>query len=409
VGVAEGHGRTAEQGGRETAEGGAAPVGPRRGSHLAGVAAGFAVVALALGVLQFALAHPPARVRGRSGFLYGTVLQAGSPRRDGLVRLSDGRVVRAQVDLPAAAASTLPPALLPHFAAGDRVQVEYQVGPGGRVTYAVTDWERGPTLVWLLLLFVFVVAAVARGKGLRALAGTAASLGIVLLVLVPAILGGASPVLAALAGSGGILTLSMYFVHGVNWKTTAALAGTIAAVALALLIGRSFLQAGHILSFGDEESVFIAQADARVNLAGLVLAAVILGALGALVDVTVGQAATVAELAGARPDLGVRALYARAMNVGFDHIGSLVNTLVLAYVSSALPLLLLLRLGAQGWRQELNSELIAYQLVHTLVGGVALVLAVPATTVVAALFFAHGRHAASAAGEHGHSHLHAHG
>jgi len=370
---------------------------------------GLALV-LALGICLGIVARGPGRLRpgSRSGYVYGTVVAVGSATRPGRVRLRGGQVVTAQVEPPPGAAATTPSILLPRFAVGDRVQVAYEVGPGGRTTYAVTDWERLPVVLALLWVFVAAVAWVARWQGLRALAGTAASLAVLVLFVVPEILAGRDPLGVALLGAGGILALSMFVVHGFNWKTVAAVAGTAATVMLAVGLGWASLRLGHVAGFGDEETVYVAVADGRVDLPGLVLASVVVGALGALVDVTVSQASTVAELARARPDLGYGALYARGMRVGYDHIGSLVNTLALAYASSALPVLLLLRLAGTGLRAELNGELLAFQLIHVLVGGIALVLAVPATTVLAALLFAHGRVPVPAAeGAHGHPHVHA--
>lgn len=364
-----------------------------------------AIVALLLAAAAYGLRPGPVRYSATNGMVDGTVLDTGSPDTLGHVRLDDGTVVAAQVVPQTDPSMEQPPALTPHFHPGDHVTVAYSAGPDGTTQYAVADWLRGPALLGLLALFLVVVVLVGRAKGLRAVLGTAASLALVLALVVPSILRGANPVLAVIAGSGGILVLTMYFVHGFNWKTTAALAGTLATVAVALLLADVFLHTAHIQSFGDEDSTYIAIADAKVSLQGLVLAGVVIGALGALVDVTIGQASTVAELAHLGPQLSVHELYTRAMNVGLDHIGSLVNTLVLAYVSSALPLILLITMQNAGWRQQLSLELVAVQVIHTLVGAIALVLAVPLTTLIAAGFFRGGRFWDPHSG-HSHAHMH---
>ena len=388
------------------------PARPRRPALLRRALTGSAIlvgILLILWVVGLTLFQFPAQALGSSGYLYGRIVATGTATTPGLVRLDGGTAVQAQVQAPQAEGAPTPEAMAPVYRDGQRVQVAYSTGPDGGLIYAVSDYQRGPALYWLLILFVAVVALVGRAKGLRAVAGTAASLGIVGVFIVPAILRGASPVLVALVGSGGILALSMYFVHGVNWKTTAALAGTLVTVLVALLVGGVFLHLAHVTSFGDEDSVYVAVADPKVNLQGLVLAGVVIGALGALVDVTIGQASTVSELAHLGPRLRWWELYARAMNVGLDHIGSLVNTLVLAYVSSALPILLLLHLEQQGWRQNTNLELVAVEAIHMLCGATALVLAVPLTTLVAALLFRGDQHHDSEAEGHGHGHTHSHG
>lgn len=334
----------------------------------------------------------------RSGVAYGEVVALRDGGRLAVVRLDGGPRVEAQISRGPAGL----PALAPHFAPGDRVQLDDYSAPGGRLTYGVADYQRGPALAWLLLLFIAIAAVVGRGKALRAVAGTAAGLAVVALAVVPAILRGADPVLAALAGSGGVLVLSMYFVHGFDWKTTAALFGTLAAVLAALLLGDVFLHLAHVTGFGTEDSLYLAAGTPAVDIQGLVLTAVVIGALGALVDITIGQASAVAELAHlGGPRLGLWALYDRAMNVGLDHIGSLVNTLVLAYVGSSLPVIVLLESEQAGWRQNINLELVAVALIQALVGAAALILAVPLTTFVAAALFHSGR-LPRAAGGHGH-------
>lgn len=367
-----------------------------------------ATVLIVLGAGGYLLLPSPKPSSAPTGMLYGTVVTTGSATTPGSVRLAGGRVVPAQVVPPPGTAGDQPPSLILRFHAGDRVVVAYTAGPKGSPQYAVADFQRGPALLALIALFLVVVVLVGRAQGLRAVLGTAASLVLVLVAVIPAILHGANPVLAVLLGSGGVLGFTMYFVHGVNWKTTAALAGTVATVLLALLTADVFLHAAHVISFGDEDSTFIAIGAPQVSLQGLVLAAVVIGALGALVDVTIGQASTVSELAHLGPHLGVRELYGRAMHVGLDHIGSLINTLVLAYVSSALPLIMLIAMDNVGVRQELTLQLVAVQLIHTLVGAIALVLAVPLTTLIAAWFFRGGRFW-DPRGGHTHSHAHHHG
>jgi uncharacterized membrane protein len=380
---------------------------PHRPSPAGRWSAAIAVAVISLvaySLLKGAFTRPTA-VAGASGTAYGTVVAINAKATAATVHLDNGAIVQAQLDNGQGPGSV--PALVNHYKPGDRVQLQYYLGPGGSRIFAVADWQRGPALILLLVLFMVVAAAVGRGKALRAVIATAAGLGIVIAVVVPAILRGANPVVVALLGSGGILAVAMYFVHGFNWKTTAALAGTVVTVAIALGVGSGFIQLAHITSFGTEESVYLVTGGSKVNIQGLVLTGVVIGALGALVDVTVGQASSVAELYRLGGDrIGLWELYERGMNVGLDHIGSLINTLVLAYVGSALPLIVLLARDGLGWQDTLNLELVGAQMVQTLVGAIALVLAVPFTTFVAATFFSGGRLDPGPADAHGHSHAH---
>ena len=340
---------------------------------------------------------------GAMGYLEGRILEIVQRTAQDAIAMvsSNGRVIEA----------VIPPddpfgdIVLPPYRVGDRVELYVSPGPDGRPVFVVSDWVRRPALGWLVALFAVVSFAVARFKGLRAIASTAASLAIVITFIVPQILAGANPVFISMAGVGGILVLAIYFVHGVNWSTTAALAGTLLAVIATLLLALVFTDFARLTGLGNEDAIFLMAAAPQVALKGLLLAGLLIGALGALTDITIVQASVVRELAHTDPTLSLGDLYGRAMNVGRDHVGSLVNTLVLAYTGASLSLLILLNVGEFGFARALNLELVASEVVHTLVGSIGLVLAVPITTILAALLF-RGDRIPIAPGELSHAHHH---
>jgi uncharacterized membrane protein len=364
-----------------------------------------ALAVLALALAPHALAQdavPPAD--DEIGYLEGRIrriVAPGDAPGRALVELDGGRVIEA--DLPAP--DPFGGAAIPPFEVGDRVEVYFSPDPDGARSYVVADWVRRPALVWLVGLFLLVSVVVARFKGLRAFVATGASLAIVIGFIVPRIVAGADPVVISLLGVGGILILAIYFVHGVSWSTTAALVGTFLAALVTMALGIAFSDAAHLTGVGSEDTAMIAASAPQVALRGLMLAGLLIGALGALTDITIVQAAVVRELAHADPEFGVRTLYTRGMRVGLDHIGSLVNTLVLAYTGAALPLLVLLVQGEFGFTRAVNLELIAAEVVHTLVGSVGLILAVPLTTLIAAAMF-RGDRLPLRPGELSHAHPH---
>jgi uncharacterized membrane protein len=311
-------------------------------------------------------------------------LPAGDQRqgRDLEVKLVNGDVVRAQDD-----AKTYKP--------GERIEVMKTLGPDNQPVYYATDHIRRAPIGILALLFVAVAAIVGRGKGLRAVIGMAFSLAVIIVGLVPLIIAGYNPVLVALFGSALILAGSVYFVHGLNWTAHAALIATIIAAALALGLAELFATLSFLSGYGTEEALFIDQMSQQtgtpVNLRGLLIAGMIVGALGALTDSTIAQAAVIRELSSVNPFLSWRKLYSSGMKVGFDHIGSLINTLVLAYAGSALPLFVLFDLGGWSLMRVINFEMIASEIVQALVGSIGLILAVPISTAIAAVMFAGNR------------------
>ncbi len=266
--------------------------------------------------------------------------------------------------------------------------------------YVVQDVVRTPVLGLLLGLLVLLAAGLGRWKGLRAVVGAAASLAVLVLLIVPRLAQGGNVLPTALLGTVGILAVTIYFVHGVGRKTTAALIGT--AVTAALGFGLSVL-AARLMGFTGtvSEGGYVASTLFGLDPLGVYLVGIVVGTVGALNDVTVTQAAVVQALAHENPGHSTRELYRRAMEVGFDHIGSLVNVLVLLYAASSLPLLLLLDRDPTPLWVKLSGEGFASDITSILVSSICLLLAVPLTTFVAAQFFRGGRHAPS-----GHAHPH---
>jgi len=207
---------------------------------------------------------------------------------------------------------------------------------------------------------------------------------VLLAFVVPAILEGASPVAVAVAGSAAIALVNLYLAHGLNLQTSTAVVGTLASLALIGVLAAVFVAAADFSGLASEEASFVQAASGRINLQGLLLGGIVIGSLGVLDDVTVTQASAVWELHGANPALGAAGLYRSAVRIGRDHIASTVNTLVLAYAGASLPLLILLVESRQPVGDVLTGEVIAVEVVRTLVGSVGLVAAVPVTTALAA-------------------------
>jgi uncharacterized membrane protein len=269
---------------------------------------------------------------------------------------------------------------------GDRVLVS-ESREGGTRRYAVEEIVRLPALAPLAIGLFVALLAVARLKGLAALAGLGASIAVFLLAIVPALQRGGDPLIATLVGAVGVVTVSVFVVHGANRKSLAALVGTLAGLVVISVVAAIGLATLRLTGLGSEEQIFLSVGtDGRINMPRLVLAGVIVGSLGALVDMCVGQASATMELASVDPDLGPGELYRSALNVGHDHIGSLVNTLALAYFGGALPLVLLLSLGFQPLSVALNSEEIIESILALLAASIGLVLCVPVTTAVAVIF-----------------------
>jgi len=307
----------------------------------------------------------------------------------------------------------------PRLSRGDRIRVTRNVIGGSdgqpedvalddpsQQPLAFVDFERSTPLLALALLFGVLVVILGRWHGVRALVGLGLSLVIVTEFLVPSILDGNPPLAAALVGGLAVMVLTLTFAHGVGLTSLAAMLGTAAALVLTALLALAAVRATDITGLSSEQAtLLLAGIDQDISLQGLVLAGMVVGALGVLDDVTVAQASTVLALRRANEQLGFRRLCGSALAVGRDHLGATVNTLVLAYAGAALPVLLIFHTSSTPFSEAVNREPVAEQVVAMLVGSIGLIAAVPLTTAVAAaLAAALPVGAMPAAQRHGHLH-----
>ncbi|TNC22217.1 YibE/F family protein [Amycolatopsis alkalitolerans] len=274
----------------------------------------------------------------------------------------------------------------PRFSAGDKVVLSYNGGDAkDPSSYQIVDFQRGVPLVLLAALFAVAVVVLGRWQGVAALGALVMSFVVLVLFVLPSILAGENPLLVAIVGAGVIMFVALYVTHGLSARTSVAVLGTMASLALIGVLSVIFSVAASLTGLDDETSTLIGTLGHGIDARGLLLAGIVIGALGVLDDVTVTQTSAVWELRRANPDLGWRELYRSALRIGRDHVGSAVNTLVMAYAGAALPVMLYSSLSGVGLGAILSSQDVAEEIVRTLAGSVGIVAAVPVTTVLAAL------------------------
>ncbi len=265
---------------------------------------------------------------------------------------------------------------------GDRILLQRLAGEGGSLLH-VFDFIREPALLWLLL-FAGVAILIGKWTGVRSLLGAAFGALIVIRFILPRILAGYNPLLVSLAGAAILIAVSLYLVYGFKWKTHAALSGVILSLAITSVLAIFFTWWAKITGLGLEEAPLLAlAAGTYIDLRGLVLAQVIIGSLGVLDDICVGQASAIFQLRSINPRLGWRRLFHHGIAIGRDHIGAMANTLLLVYIAASLPLFALLTLQRFSWRLLINQEFLAEEIILTLVGSLGLMLAMPITSLVA--------------------------
>ena len=284
----------------------------------------------------------------------------------------------------------------PRFTVGDQIVLAYTGGdPTDPGAYQIQDFQRGVSMLWLVALFAAAVLLLGRWKGLASLAALGFSFLVLAVYLFPAILNGADPVIVAVLAAGVIMFGVLYLTHGFCAQTSSAVLGTVLSLGLIGVLGTAFSAATQLTGLDDDTANLISVLGQGIDARGLLLAGMIIGALGVLDDVTVTQTSAVWELRRANPALGARALYTAALRIGRDHISSAVNTLALAYAGAALPVLLAFSLSGQSFGTLITAQNVAQEVVRTLVGSIGLVAAVPITTAIAAVVVTRNHIAAS--------------
>lgn len=278
----------------------------------------------------------------------------------------------------------------PRFSSGDKIVLAYSGGdPSDELSYQVVDFQRTGSMLWLAVLFAAAVLLLGRWKGLASLVALGFSFVVLVVYVLPAILGGADPVIVGVLAAGVIMFGVLYLSHGFSAQTSTAVLGTLLSLALIGVLGSVFTAATKLTGLGNDTTNLISILGYGIDARGLLLAGVIIGTLGVLDDVTVTQTSSVWELRRANPEMGARALYLSALRIGRDHISSAVNTLALAYAGAALPLMLAYSLSGQTFGTLVTAEEVAQEVVRTLVGSIGLVAAVPITTALAAIISRH--------------------
>ncbi|MBT4856698.1 YibE/F family protein [Candidatus Uhrbacteria bacterium] len=268
---------------------------------------------------------------------------------------------------------------------GQRVLLQILTRSDGTTDVFLVDVVRTNILFWIIGLFSLLVVAIGRKRGVMSLIGLAITCLVLFGLIVPQILIGTDPVFITIIGSALILLVNLPLTHGFNKRTFYAYISTLIGLFFAWLFSTLFVHFASLSGLGSEETALLFLTTDAIELpSGLLLAGIILGAVGVLDDIAITQTETVSELHDANPSLSAKELYRKAMSVGKHHIASVVNTLVLAYAGVALPVFLLFALrDDMGLVRFLNEEIIAEELIRTVAGTGALILLVPISTLIA--------------------------
>lgn len=271
-----------------------------------------------------------------------------------------------------------------HVKPGTHIYVNKRTDIDGLVTYSMGEPIRTPMLLFLAIVFVILSIWIGGKQGFKGLISLVGSIFLLFLFLVPSILKGYSPVFISLCVASVIIVLGSFITHGFNRTTGSAVLGMITTVCGVGVFTLILIKVMFLTGIYTEDVVYlIFNTQGTIDPVGLLFAGIMIGLLGILYDVAIGQAIAIEELLRADPHMTFKRLIERGVRIGREHIGALVNTLAIAYVGASLPLLLLFATADSTALQILNREDVATEIVRILIGSMSIIIAVPVTTYIA--------------------------
>ncbi len=273
---------------------------------------------------------------------------------------------------------------------GDKVIVNYTQDVDGEDVFFVMDYDRTNPIIYLAIIFILSILVIGRWKGLRSLIALVVSFFVILKFIIPKILEGGNPVIITVMGGIIILFFAIYLTQGINRKSHIINLSLIISLILTAVLSLVFTKAAQLTGYLGEETLYLLDmSSGSLNLQGLLLAGILIGALGVLDDVIVSQVSIIEQLKIANPDLSNRQIYVRSLKVGIDHITSMINTLFFAYVGVSLPLFILFTQSdiiGLNFSQAMNNEIISTEIIRTLLGSIGIILSIPIANYLASYF-----------------------
>ena len=294
-----------------------------------------------------------------------------------------GKTLTTTVGVPPSAFDIGPPV----YKHGDTILMSRETSPGQQPVFVIVDHYRLSFAAWLLVAILVLAIIFAGWRGVGSILGLILSTAVLAGFVIPQILGGHSAYLSTAIGIAVISSIGIFVAHGFSKRTGLALMGTYLTLAVAVILAAFVVQGMHLTGITDENIFYLSQAKPNINIQGLLLCGMLISLVGVLDDITVGQATSIEELYRANAGFNVREVYQRGLKIGREHIASLVNTLVLVFVgTSFLFITYLSALSPYPWFVNLNTGVVMQEIARALIGSVALILAVPITTILAAKY-----------------------
>ncbi|MBU5293922.1 YibE/F family protein [Anaerosalibacter bizertensis] len=270
---------------------------------------------------------------------------------------------------------------------GDKVVISIEEFEDGNLSINITDYFRQNYIVYLSIIFILLIIVVGRKKGLKAVISLGITMFAILKILLPMLLKGRNPIPLTILISIGVTVITMFIISGINSKSIAAILGTSGGVLIAGVIAYYIGTKAKLTGLSSEEAMMLTYIPQEVNFNfnSLLFSGIILGSLGAVMDVGISISSSIEEVYNANKKLTRKELFSAGMNVGKDVMGTMTNTLILAYTGSSIPLLLLFMAYETSLMKVLNLDIIATEVIRSISGSIGLVLTIPLTAFISSI------------------------
>lgn len=278
-----------------------------------------------------------------------------------------------------------------------------EVGKGDKIIVAIddmgsekqiyiSDYYRNNVLIVLVFIFLGLLIIIGKYKGFKSVITISLTMFLIFRVLIPGILAGYNSLVLSIIISAVITILTIFIVSGLNKKSLAAIIGTVCGVVIAGIISVIVGNTIEITGMMPDEAAMLQYLPNAIglNYKNLLFSGILLGALGAVMDVAMSIASSIKEIYNANPLIESKSLFKAGMAVGHDIMGTMANTLILAYTGSSIPLLLILNASGESFSSIVNMDIVATEVVRSLAGSIGLIVTIPITAFISVIFLKKG-------------------
>lgn len=272
---------------------------------------------------------------------------------------------------------------------GDTVSVRIDTTSEGQYTISIYNYNRIPLTIGLVVVFAVVLILLGGKQGLKAFVGLVYTVLAIVFVLLPLALKGVSPIPLTIVIVFVTSAVCFLLIGGIQKKTVAAALGSLAGVVIAALLGEIAAKIGGVTTFqmNEAEALLLVKSTFKLQIRGLFISGILIAAMGAVMDIAMSISSAISEVHEANSKLGFKELFAAGMNIGRDAMGTMANTLVLAYVGGALNMMVLIYSYGVTFTQLVNTDFVAIELIRAIAGSVGIIGTVPCVSAVAAYLF----------------------